>query len=106
MTGGSKSFSTYTFIDGLRNAGVGMVASDIVGGLWTPDQSWINFGSTFSSLSMNAGTFAVSDALTGESITIQVGASVVPLPFGLPLLGSALLIGAVPAFRRRGARPA
>jgi hypothetical protein len=89
---GSRSFTTYSgFIGGLRQPGIGMRGVDIVAGLWTPDQAWSwGAGQTFASLGLNPGTYAVSDSQTGETITIQVGASVVPEPATLLLLGSAL----------------
>ena len=94
---GSKSFATYGFINSLRNAGMSMVRSDIVGGIWTPDQNWTNANDTFASLGMNVGTWTVADALTGESITIQVGQ--VPVPASLPLLLAGL--AGIAALKRR-----
>ena len=87
---GSRSFTTYSgFEGGLRIAGIGIVGADIVGGLWTPDQNWTyGAGATFASLGLVAGVYAVSDALTGETITIQIGA--VPEPGMLALLGIGL----------------
>ena len=72
---GSTAFTTYAgFENDLRIAGIGMSATDIVDGLWTPDQSWIYpDGTTLASLGMTPGTYAVSDAVTGETITIQIG---------------------------------
>jgi hypothetical protein len=74
---GSTSFTTYSGFSGpFRQPGIGVRASDIVGGLWTPNQNWTySPGTTFASLGLNVGTYSVSDILTGETITIQVGAA-------------------------------
>ena len=85
---GSKPFATYSGSnDGYvtLEAGIGVVGSDIdIGGIWTPDQNWTwGPGATFASLGLNIGTYTVSDAVTSESITIQV----VPEPAALSLIG-------------------
>jgi PEP-CTERM motif len=72
----------------VRTPGIGISAADLVGGLWTPDVSWTKAG-TFASLGLTAGTYAITDAETGESITIQIGQAV-PEPFSLGLLGLGL----------------
>ena len=83
---GSKSFTTYSgFSGGLRQPGIGIVDSDIVTGEWTPDQNWTYAaGTSFASLGLNPGTYAVSDSVTGETITIQIG-PVGPLPNNPPV---------------------
>ena len=76
INSGSKSFTTYSGFNSSftqRIPGIGLVASDIVGGLWSPDQTWTEYGVTFASLGLNAGTYSVSDIETKETITIQVG---------------------------------
>ena len=67
------------------------------GALWTTDQNWIWTNRTFASLSMIPGTYAVSDSITGETLTIQIG--VIPAPGALALLGVA---GFAARRRRRG----
>lgn len=83
-TAGSKQFATYSgggpFLPGLS-----LVANDLVGSVWTPDQTWTANGTTFASIGLNPGTYTVSDAVSGESITYQIGP--VPEPT------SALLVG-------------
>jgi hypothetical protein len=99
---GSKSFTTYGgFLGGLRTAGIGVVTSDIAGGFWTPDQGWTYSGTNFAALGLITGTYAVSDSVTGESITIQIGpAAEIPEPSGVVLLGLGG-IGLMAARRRR-----
>ena len=72
---GVKGFATYGGRDGsIRVAGIEMNSADIVGGLWMPDQVWTYFtGSTFAVLGLNPGSYAVSDSITGETITILIG---------------------------------
>ena len=98
VTTGSKSFVTYSgTTDGWATleAGIGVVGSDIIGGIWTPDQNWTwGAGATFASLGLNIGTYTVSDAATSESITIQV----VPEPASLSLIG--LVTGGIYFTRR------
>jgi hypothetical protein len=88
---GSRWFTTYsgrTFsglpgdISGQAQPGIGVVGADIVGGLWTPDQTWTYApGDSIASLTLITGTYAVSDIETGESITIVVGP---PFPRPIP----------------------
>ncbi len=103
---GSKSFTTYSGLDGdIRAAGIGVVRADIVDGLWTPDQTWTyGPGATIESLGLNPGVYSVSDIETGETITINIGntTSVPALDMqALILLGvSVLLLGGLMLRRR------
>jgi hypothetical protein len=93
VTSGDTAFTTYSgFMGGLRIAGIGMTSTDIVDGLWAPNQNWTYAaGATFASLGLVQGLYAVSDARTGETISIQIGgATSVPEPGTLGLLGFGL----------------
>ena len=68
---GSKGFATYDNSSGFQ-PGIHLSSSDMVGTTWTPDQAWTIAGS-FASLGFNPGTYTVSDIVTGESITYQIG---------------------------------
>ncbi len=98
VTTGSKSFATYSgTTDGwiTLEAGISVVGSDISGGIWSPDQNWTwGPGESFVSLGLNIGTYTVSDALTSESVTIQV----VPEPATLAFVG--IFGGGIFAVRR------
>lgn len=89
---GGKVFTTYGRANGLRVPGIGVDADDIVNGIWAPDVEWLAAGATFASTGLVEGNFTVTDARSGESISIIVGERVatVPLPATLPLLLSVL----------------
>ena len=102
---GTTQFATYYREGGQRTPGIAMNTEDMSGSLWTPDIEWSKSG-TFATLGLTPGTYAITDALTGESITIQIGdSSAVPEPstmvaFGL---GAAIMAGFGLARRRRRA---
>ncbi len=86
---GTTQFTTYYFSPS-RTPGIGIAVEDLVGNLWTPDVSWTKAG-TVATLGLTAGTYAIADSVTGESITIQIGQRAVPEPSILALLAPALL---------------
>lgn len=97
---GSHDFTTY-----VRNTlnqqvpGLGISAVDLVGSVWTPDQEWIALGESFVSMGLNEGTYTVTDAVSSESITFQIGdGGVVPEPSSSLLAG---LAGLTLLLRRR-----
>ena len=102
VTYGTKSFVTYSGNIGVNmEAGIQVFAGDMVGALWTPDQTWINTGGSFASLGLNVGSYSVSDASTGETITIEVaGGAAVPDGGATLALLSGALVG-LGTFRRR-----
>ncbi|WP_334188167.1 PEP-CTERM sorting domain-containing protein [Noviherbaspirillum sp.] len=86
---GTTQFTTYYLSGGVRTPGIGISTSDLVGNLWTPNVSWTAAG-TFASLGLTPGIYTVSDALTNESISIQIGTARVPEPGTIALLGLGL----------------
>jgi hypothetical protein len=88
ISSGTTQFTTYYMVFGNRTPGIGISVADMVGSLWTPDVSWTNAG-TLAGLGLTAGTYAVADINTGESITIQIGQTV-PEPSILALFGLGL----------------
>ena len=89
LTGGNTQFATYWSSDGFRTPGIGVGSEDLVGNLWTPNVSWSASG-TFASRGLTTGTYTIADSQTAESITIQIGATAVPEPATLALLGLGL----------------
>lgn len=106
---GTTPFATYG-ADGGGNIlpGISLASSQIVGGVWTPDVSW-SIAGTFASVGLTPGTYTITDAVTSESITIQIGArAAVPEPSSVVLLGigaGVVGVGAVCRRRRAGATP-
>lgn len=70
---GTTQFATY--VAG-RNfvflPGIVVSSNDIVEDLWTPDIAWSTTG-TFESIGLTTGLYTITDALTAESISIQIG---------------------------------
>jgi hypothetical protein len=89
---GTTQFTTYWFDSaGVgRTPGIGISTADLVGNLWTPDVSWTKAG-TFATLGLTAGTYSITDAVTNEAITIQIGATNnVPEPASIALISLGL----------------
>jgi hypothetical protein len=98
-TGGTTQFTTYNFNDSTRTPGIGIGAEDLIAGLWTPDVSWTQ-GGTLASIGLIPGTYTITDVVTNEAITIQVGALSAPEPTSLALFGIGVCLAGV-ARRRR-----
>lgn len=100
IIGGNRSFATYVLDVDLLEVlpGLGINSDDLVGTLWTTNQSWRFNNQSFESLSMRQGTYIVTDAVTGASITFFIGTGI-PEPHGGLLLVLGLAIGGL--YRRR-----
>jgi hypothetical protein len=90
LSSGTTQFATY-IRDPDRTPGIGISSADLVGNLWTPDVSWTKAG-TFASLGLTTGMYTITDARTGEFISIQIGEAVskVPAPATIALFGLGL----------------
>lgn len=90
VNAGSKSFTTYVRDpnNDTQIPGLGVVAADMNGALWTTDQVWTWSNETLGSLNMIEGTYAVSDSVTGETITFLIVPG--PASMGLMVLGLGL----------------
>jgi hypothetical protein len=78
---GTKVFSTYAGSDSSGMlAGLSFNSGDLVGSIWTPDQTWTAAGRTLASIGLNVGTYTVTDIVSGQSITYIIGVSAVPEP--------------------------
>lgn len=83
--GVTTPFSTYVFNDD-RDPGLQVRSSDLVSGVFTPSGSWTAISETFASIGLVPGTYTVTDATTGASITYLIGESVVVAPVPVPAL--------------------
>jgi hypothetical protein len=84
---GTTQFATYYLQSNLRTPGISLSSADMIGSLWTPDISWRKLGS-LSVLGLTPGTYSIADAVTSESITIEIqDPAAVPGP--MPILGAA-----------------
>ncbi|RIX46202.1 MAG: PEP-CTERM sorting domain-containing protein [Rhodocyclales bacterium GT-UBC] len=88
---GSKGFATYIW-DSVITPGLGVERADLVNGLWSPDQNWTFANTNFASLGLVSGTYTVTDAVSGEFISYQIGESAnnIPEPASLALIGLGL----------------
>lgn len=101
---GTTPFSTYS-LAGINAPGLIVNNSDLIGSIWTPDNAWTATGS-LAGFGWTLGTYTVSDASTGESITFQIGsasAASVPEPGSFAFLGLGLLGFGLFRFRQRRA---
>ena len=94
---GTKGFATYIGSDPYF-PGLAVLASQLNGSVWTPDQNWIATGQTLASIGLNPGTYTVTDAVSGESITYQIGQ---PVPEPLTMLGAGTAVAFGAAFKRQ-----
>jgi hypothetical protein len=109
-TTGTTSFATYTRDKNARLPGLTIDASDLVGTIWSPDNIWVAGGKSFASLGLNHGVYTVSDAVSAESLTIDVGgnyapdpAAAVPVPPALPLMAAGMVGLGLIARKRKSA---
>ena len=96
-----KAFATFTVLaSGLPAAGLAIDFDDLDDGIWKTSQSWLAENHTFETLGLLEGTYTITDAVSGEFMTIQVGGISVPEPSTLGLLSIGLM-GLLGVRRRR-----
>lgn len=93
---GTKGFATFVnAVGGGYDPGLAISSSHLVGSVWTTDQIWTATGETLASIGLNPGTYTVTDSVSGEFITFQIGPAPAPEPATLALFGlGALALGA------------
>ena len=98
-----KTFSTVSVTEGgaAWDIGLAVNADDLADDIWKTSQSWLAEDHTFETLGLIEGIYTITDAVSGESMTIQVGVSV-PEPATLGLLSIGLM-GLAGIRRRRQA---
>jgi hypothetical protein len=103
VNSGQKGFTTYIRANGMgpQLPGLGVELSDIVNGFWSPDQMWTFANHSFASLNMFSGSYAVKDAVTGESITFQIGELSNDVPVSSTLLLAVVGLAGLGLSRRK-----
>jgi len=97
-----KTFANFTVNASLGfESGLAVDPSHLADGIWETSQSWLAEDHTFETLGLLEGIYTITDAVSGEFMTIQVGVSV-PEPATLGLLSIGLM-GLAGIRRRRQA---
>ncbi|MDH4390038.1 MAG: PEP-CTERM sorting domain-containing protein [Aquabacterium sp.] len=102
---GTTAFATYAEdSNGDYVPGIALNSGDLVGSVWTPDNNWFAANTTLADIGLIVGNYTITDATTGEFITISIGNSgtggTIPEPGTLGLVGMAAA-GLALARRRR-----
>jgi hypothetical protein len=84
--------SLFDLSDNGNIPGIGILFSDLVGSIWTPNNEWLALGVSTAGIGLIDGVYTIADVSSGESITILVNSSIsVPEPATLGLFGLSLL---------------
>jgi hypothetical protein len=87
---GTTQFATYAY-NGSYLTGLGINTEDLLGTIWTPDNSWLALGTSIAALGFIEGLYTIADDITGEFITIAINSAVsVPGPNSIALFGLGL----------------